>query len=158
MRHGQAVDAEAGGYAHDSERPLADEGRREVTEVAAGLRHLGLTFDLVLTSPLVRARQTADLLAQSLTVTRDPIVCPALEPAGDLAGVLAAVQPGERVLAVGHMPLLGELVGWLVWGDPAFGVPFRTAGLCRVDLEARGRPGDGRLEWLLPPRLARRLG
>lgn len=158
LRHGDAVDRVTGGYAHDADRPLTEAGRAEVLAVASGLRRLGLTLDLLLTSPLVRAVQTAEIIAETLTVARGPVVTPALAPGGDLAAVLAAARPGgQRVMVVGHMPSLGELASWLTWGDPALVVPLRTAGLCRVDLGPHDQPGAGDLRWLLPPRLAGRL-
>jgi hypothetical protein len=56
------------------------------------------------------------------------------------------------------MPDLGELVGWLVWGQADLAVPLRTGGLCRVDLPDQPAPGTGDLRWLLPPRLTKALG
>ena len=70
--------------------------------------------------------------------------------------MLAAAVSG-RVMVVGHMPSLAELAGWLAWGDQALAVPLRTAGVCRIDLDDRRRPGTGDLRWLLTPGLVRRL-
>ena len=156
LRHGDAVDRMTGGYARDADRPLSEAGRAETTTVAEGLRRLGLALDLLLTSPLVRAQQTADLVADVLPVARGPVVLPALAPGGDLAEVLMAAA-GGRVMVVGHMPSLAELAGWLAWGDRDLPVPLRTAGVCRIDLDDRARPGTGDLRWLLTPGLVRRL-
>jgi phosphohistidine phosphatase len=157
MRHGDAVDRATGGYVRDADRPLTDAGRAEVLAVAGALGRLGLTLDLLLTSPLVRAAQTADLVASVLTVAREPVVSPALAPGGQIDDILDASRAGQRVMVVGHMPSLGELAAWLAWGDPSMVVGLRTAGVCRVDLDASGRPGEGDLRWLLPPKMARRL-
>jgi phosphohistidine phosphatase len=158
LRHGDAVDRVTGGYARDEERPLTDAGRRETLAVAGGLGRLGLALDLLLTSPLVRARQTAELVASVLSVASGPVDCPPLAPGGDLRAVLAAARAGRRVMVVGHMPALGALATWLTWGDETLILPLRTAGLCRVDLADGAGPGEGELRWLLPPRLAARLG
>lgn len=158
LRHGDAADRLTGGYARDEDRPLTEAGRVEVLGVVGGLLRLGLALDLLLTSPLVRARQTAELVASVLSVASGPLDLPALAPGGDLAEVLAAAQRGRRVMVVGHQPSLGELATWLAWGDHLLGLPLRTAGLCRVDLAPGDGPGAGDLRWLLPPRLAARLG
>jgi phosphohistidine phosphatase len=156
LRHGQAADRVTGGYANDADRPLTPAGEAEVLGVAGGLARAGVELDLLLTSPLVRAHQTAALVASVLPAGDGPVACPALAT-GDLAAILAAARTGRRVMVVGHNPSLGELAGWLAFGDPGAIVPLRTAGLCRVDLAAGAQPGQGDLRWLLPPRLAARL-
>lgn len=158
LRHGDAVDRVTGGYARDADRPLTDAGHAEVLAVAGGLKRLGLELDLLLTSPLVRAVQTAEAIASVLPVANGPTVCAALAPGGDLGEALAAARAARRVMVIGHNPSLGELAGWLAFGDPALVVPLRTAGLCRIDLDPGDGPGQGDLRWLLPPRLAGRLG
>lgn len=157
MRHGDAVDLAAGGYARDADRPLSDAGREEVRMMAAALGRLGLALDLLLTSPLTRAAQTSALLAETLPVARGPVTLPALAPGGDPAAVLEAAGAGRRVMLVGHLPSLAELAGWLAWGEPALAVPLRTAGICRIDCAGDPRPGAGDLRWLLAPGLVRRL-
>ena len=160
LRHGDAVDRVTGGYARDEERPLTEQGREEARLAGRALAALGVRPDLLLTSPLVRARQTAELAAEALRPRRGPLESAALAPGGQPAEVLAALREagGARAaLLVGHMPDLGELVGWLVWGQPDLAVPLRTGGVCRVDLPDQPAPGTGDLRWLLPPRLLRRL-
>jgi phosphohistidine phosphatase len=157
LRHGDAVDRVTGGYARDEDRPLTDEGRAEALGVAGGLSRLGVSLDLLLTSPLVRAAQTAEVIASVVTVASGPTICQALA-SGELSEILAAARAGRRTMVVGHMPSLGELATWLAWGDPSLTLPLRTAGLCRVDLADGDEPGQGDLRWLLPPRLAARLG
>ena len=160
LRHGDAVDRVTGGYARDEERPLTEQGREEASLAGRALSALGARPDLLLTSPLVRARQTAELAAEALRPRRGPLESAALAPGGSSEAVLAALREtgGARAaLLVGHMPDLGELVGWLVWGQPDLAVPLRTGGVCRVDLPDQPAPGTGDLRWLLPPRLLRRL-
>lgn len=166
MRHGDAVDRVTGGYELDEERPLTGAGRSEIRHAARALAKLGgeRQLDLVVTSPLVRARQTAAIVAEALEPRRGPGVSDALAPGGRPAAVLDAIlayRDGagtpRRVIAVGHMPGLGQLAGWLVWGDERLAVPLRTAGICRITLPEPPTAGDGDLRWLLTPRLLRRL-
>jgi len=157
VRHGDAADRSAGRYLRDADRPLTATGEAEVLAAAGGLARLGVAIDLLLTSPLVRARQTADLLASVVGGSHQPEECLALAPGGELSAVFHAIHGQQRVMVVGHNPSLGELAGWLAFGDPMATVPLRTAGICRVDLAVGSTPGQGVLRWLLPPRLAARL-
>ncbi|HET8627975.1 MAG TPA: phosphohistidine phosphatase SixA [Thermomicrobiales bacterium] len=158
LRHGEAVARGPDGT--DESRPLIDAGRAETRQAAGAHARLGVELDLILTSPLVRAQQTASLVAEALRTSRGPEVCMALGPGGrpeDVLAALLAAGPVGRALLVGHMPGLGRLAGWLAWGRDDLAIPLRTAGLCRVDLPPRPAPGAGDLRWLLPPRVLREL-
>lgn len=182
LRHGDAADRETGGYARDEDRPLTDTGQTETRRAAEALVALGVEIDLLLTSPLVRAEQTAAIAAGVLKPRRDPERCAALAPGGTVDGPLWPYDPGDpvtpseegpgrrqeavlaaigggarRVLLVGHMPDLGELAGWLVWGRADTPIWLRTAGLCRITTPDPLAAATGDLRWLLPPRLLRRL-
>ena len=168
LRHGDAVDRATGGYATDDERPLTGAGRAEARRAAGALAELGVKPELVLTSPLARAAETAAIAAELLRPRYGAHESAALAPGGTPAAVLAAVTgygdyfgvgdaPVRRVLLVGHMPDLGELAGWLVWGRAELALRLRTGGMCRIDLPADPAAGAGDLRWLLPPRLLRRL-
>jgi phosphohistidine phosphatase len=141
-------------------RPLTDLGKEEVEAMARVLAQLGVKPDAILTSPLVRARETAEVVAAELRVAK-PAVSDELAPEGSLSGVLNDILNAGRpkqVLLSGHMPGVGRMVGYLVWAEPEAVVPFRTAAICRVDLpDDSPFPGYGDLRWLLPPRTAGRL-
>jgi phosphohistidine phosphatase len=160
LRHGDAVDRLTGGYARDEERPLTEAGREEAQAAGEALVRLGEAIDLVLTSPLVRAAQTAEIAAKIVRPARGPERCAALAPGGEPEEIICAfVAAGARgALLVGHMPDLGELAGWLVWGQPEATLALRTGGLCRITTPRHPTPGSGDLRWLLPPKLLRRLG
>jgi phosphohistidine phosphatase len=161
LRHGDAADRLTGGYPRDEDRPLTAAGRDEARDAARALARLGAVPDRVLTSPLVRAVQTAALVAGELRATQAPAVCDALAPGGSheaIVTALAAAGSASSVLLVGHMPDLGELAGWLVWGQPEATLAFRTGGLCRITTPALPAPGTGDLRWFLPPKVQRRLG
>ena len=151
LRHGVAVPSGTPGYPGD-DRPLTDEGARKMARGARGLARIAPRVDRILTSPLKRARATADLAARVLA--RKVEVSPDLLPGASrkrLAARLASQHASACWLLVGHEPSLGELAGALVGGKP---LPLRKGGLCRVDL-VRGR---GELVWMLSPRLLRLLG
>jgi phosphohistidine phosphatase len=160
LRHGDAADRLTGGYARDEDRTLTDAGRDEAHLAALALARLGAVPALVLTSPLVRAAQTAAVVAETLDLRRGPETCAALAPGGQREAIIAALHSADgaaNVLLVGHMPDLGELAGWLCWGNPDAALPFRTGGLCRITMPASLLPGTGELRWLLPPKVQRRL-
>jgi len=161
LRHGDAVDRLTGGCAHDEERPLTEKGQQEAHIAATSLRGMGVTIAQIFASPLVRATQTGDIAAEILRPTRGLTRCDALAPGGtpeEIIAALAAVGTDESVLLVGHMPDLGELAGWLIWGDSLVALPFRTGGLCRITVPNPPLPGQGDFRWFAPPKLLRRLG
>lgn len=155
IRHGLA--GEHGSYANDAERPLTDEGKQKTRQVATRLHTLKLRFDLILTSPLVRARQTADLLleaklAESLQETPD------LAPGGSLMAWLDWLQewrsPQHKTLAlVGHEPDLSTWAETLLWGEAKGVLQLKKAGIIGLALPDQRSPiGNSALFWLTPPR------
>ncbi len=161
VRHGDAIDYATPGLASDEERWLTESGREEVEWTARILERLGVNPDLILSSPLVRARQTAEIIGEIIGPSETPEFSDNLIHGGSFPGLLEDIaghgSPGEVVLT-GHMPSIGELIGWLCWADQSSAINMRTAGLARVDLpDDHLAPGRGDLRWLLPPRAARRL-
>jgi phosphohistidine phosphatase len=134
----------------DDERPLNKEGRREIERIAKFLRELKIEPAVILSSPLPRAWQTAEYAAKELGVEAEE------EPrlgkgfsAAKLRAMLKRAQGGDLML-VGHEPDFSTVIRALTGGVVKLG----KGGLARVDLE----PGavDGRLIWLIPPKIARR--
>ncbi len=161
LRHGDAVDRLTGGYARDEERPLTEKGQQEARIAAESLRGLGVTIAQIFTSPLVRATQTASIAVEILHPTRGLTRSDALTPGGtpeEIIAALVGVGTDESILLVGHMPDLGELADWLIWGDPLVALPFRTGGLCRITVPTPPMPGQGDFRWFAPPKLLRKLG
>ncbi len=156
VRHAAAEERLAG--RPDAERRLTSEGREEFGAGVRGLRALGLRPDRLLTSPLVRARETARLLAAGLDGP-EPEIEEALSPGGSGEELLGSLRgAGERVFLVGHEPDLGRLLLLAVAGRPGDGAPLKKGGAARIDFEGAPRPGAGELHWLLTPRQLRRLG
>ena len=159
LRHGDAVDRLTGGYEHDEERPLTDRGRREARAAALALRALDAGIAQVISSQLVRAVQTARIVAEIIEPERGHSIERALAPGGAPGAVAASLDAygeADSILLVGHMPDLGELAGWLAWGDPLATLPFRTGGLCRITARRPSGPG-GDLRWFMPPKVLRKL-
>jgi phosphohistidine phosphatase len=161
VRHGDAIDQADPAVTGDEMRWLTDAGRDEVALMARLLEKLDVRPDLILTSPLVRARQTAEIIAEVVGPSSGPVDCHDMAPGGSPAGVLHAIGSRgqvKRVVVSGHMPGVARLAGYLAWHDPDQVFGFRTAAICRVDLpDVDPAPGSGELRWLIPPRIARRL-
>jgi phosphohistidine phosphatase len=152
LRHGIAADP---GQMNDSERPLTREGRLKLAKIARALERLELSFDAILSSPYVRARATADLIAQSLDC-RKPLIEPGLAPGGNQRAIIErvnALKPRpENVLLVGHEPDLSGLISLLTAGQPGIQVTMKKAGLCRLSLETLKYGRCAAFEWLLTPK------
>jgi phosphohistidine phosphatase len=157
VRH--AIAAERGReWPDDDVRPLTNRGIARFKNAVAGLANLNVVVDEVLTSPLVRARQTADLLASGLPDGPPVQVLEALAPGHESARVVEAVTRvarGGRIALVGHEPGLGELAAFLIGSRRA--VAFRKGGVCRIDLESATAPLSGALVWFLTPKILRVL-
>ena len=157
VRH--AIAAERGSeWPDDTKRPLTERGINRFKEVVKGLRRLDITVDEVFTSPLVRARQTAELLASGLEGKAPIKVLDALAPGHTAASVmtqLARVAKRRRVALVGHEPELGELAAYLIGAGRA--LAFKKGGICRIDLGSLTSKSAASLVWFLPPNVARQV-
>ena len=157
VRH--AIAAEPGdAWPDDAKRPLTHKGVARMREVVAGLESLGVTLDLVLTSPLLRARHTADLLLDGLRPEPALAVTAALAPGArpiQVAEELGRHAKRERIALVGHEPALGELAAWLTGAKTPFS--FKKGGVCRIDVAALPPTQTGQLIWLATPRMLRAL-
>lgn len=156
IRHGVA--AERGdAYPDDAKRPLTGRGVAGLRREARGLAVLGVAFDQVLTSPLVRARQTADVLAPELGSA--PIANVAsLAPGGkyaDLLDDLTRYARREAIALVGHEPDMGELARRLLGLRGA--VSFKKGAVCCIEIDALPPTRPGNLVWFAVPRMLRRL-
>lgn len=161
VRHGIATQTIGGQVKTDSQRPLTDEGRAETRQVAGGLKRLGIAPAAIFTSPLVRAYQTAEILAEVFGVGNGMHVCEALAPAGtasDLFKMLKDHHRLEEVFLVGHEPDMGRLAASLLWAGPELDIPFKKAGVCRIDIVSVPPTEPGTLKWFITPKIATMLG
>jgi phosphohistidine phosphatase len=153
IRHGEAEER-GDDYPDDTKRPLTRKGMAKLRKQARALNALGIGFDRNLTSPLVRTRQTAEILAQGLKPTPPLESIAALAPEGAPAAVIDAVGQHAkkgRVALVGHEPNLGELAAHLVGaGAP---IPFKKGAICRIDFEKFPPVEAGELKWFVTPKM-----
>lgn len=160
LRHGPAGTADAKRWPDDRERPLSAIGKKRTRKAALGIARLEPKLGRIWTSPLVRARETAERLAAAYDPKPKIVVVDALAPGIDIWRELISESrrtPGEVLALVGHEPDLGMLAGRLV-GREATALPLKKAGACRIDTSGLLRGGSGTLEWFLPPRILRLLG
>lgn len=143
----------------DTKRPLTERGIARFKEVVKGLRELDVSIDEIFSSPLVRAKQTASLLASGLEPRPAQKFLDALAPGHSPHSVmtqLAKAAKRRRIALVGHEPDLGELAAYLIGAQRA--VPFRKGGVCRIDIESLTSRRPAALIWFAPPRMLRRVG
>ena len=160
MRHGLAVARGSIGFADDAQRPLQPEGKDKMQEIAEGLKRVGLELDWVVSSPLVRAVETARIVAESLASSAAVDVCDAMRPGGSPEEVIAflAKRPSRtRVLVVGHEPDLSELAARLIGAGSHANLGFKKGGCCMISFEEFPPRNPGQLTWWLTPRLLRKL-
>ena len=160
LRHGIAAAKDDPAFESDSERPLTKKGIKKFRKAARGIERLGISFDAILSSPLVRARQTADLVAEVLGQESCVDEIPALAPDSSpeqLLSELSGVEGKEHVMLVGHEPFLGELAKFLLnrKNDSDGVIPLRKGGICRIDIDAVPPTQPGQLHWLLTPKQLR---
>lgn len=159
MRHGIAIDRDDPDCPDDAHRHLTDEGIARTRQAARGLRRLEVRPALILTSPWRRAAETAAICREVLDLEPDRVqVSDALHPARSAEETLAylASLDEEEVLLVGHAPLLDEIVSALLGrgSDPV--TSLKKASVVSVQWSVNVT--EGWIEWLLPPRVLRRLG
>jgi phosphohistidine phosphatase len=160
FRHGIAAVREEW-TGKDADRPLTDKGKRKVRRAAAGLRQLDVRPTRVLTSPLIRAVETAKLLRVTFSL-RSPLrsvdeLLPDASPE-KMIGLLHDLPPGSCVLCVGHEPHLGMTASMLLSGRSSSAFPLKKAGACLIELPLPVKPGRGRLVWWLTPSQLRTIG
>ncbi len=158
VRH--AIAAERGeAFPDDTKRPLTHKGVQRFRDAVQGLAAIDESVELVLTSPLVRARQTADLLSEGLPshprVVETASLCPGASFRA-LIDELANHTKRSRIALVGHEPGIGEVAARLIGARGS--MPFRKGGMCRIDVDALPPAAHGRLVWFATPRMLRKMG
>ena len=158
LRHAIAVPRGTPGFPND-DRPLTDEGVRKMTRAAAGLARVVGRIDVILTSPLSRALQTARIAAEALDREERVQLCDALLPAVPLRDVLAHLRgiPGASgVMLVGHEPMLGLLASSLLGSEESV-IEFRKGAVCLIEVGSMPPDRPGVLRWHLQPKHLRAL-
>ncbi len=159
LRHGIAADLEEADCSRDADRPLTPKGKRRVRAIAAALKRLGVKPGLILTSPYLRARQTAGIVAEILGAKGRLRLCSHLTPGGNARRLIEFIQEAEpeagAVLLVGHEPYLSSLASWLVTGSPSSTLTLKKGGVCLLNVSELTPGRCATLEWLLTPRQMR---
>jgi phosphohistidine phosphatase len=157
IRHGIAVPSGTPGIA-DDDRPLTPRGRSRFRAAARGLARILDRPDLLLTSPLPRARCTADIAARAFGRLQPRPETVLAHGGAEAILALLARQPNDASVAlVGHEPVLSLLLARLLGSGRGERFAFKKGGAALVDLPD-GPGGGGRLVWFLKPRILRALG
>ena len=157
IRHGLAEER-GEQWPDDTKRPLTEEGMSRLRRQARGLARLGVAVDVVLTSPLVRARQTAEIIAAGLDLRPHVATIDSLAPDGSYAALAADLEKHARktrIALVGHEPDIGELAARLIGAKQP--IEFKKGAVCRIDVEALPPAGPGALRWFLSPKAMRSI-
>jgi phosphohistidine phosphatase len=151
VRHGIAEARSASG--DDADRRLTEEGANKMRQAAIGLKRLGVEPEAIVSSPLRRAQETANILADTLarkvTVDICPLLAPGTPPSEVVQG-LSAYRRAAHVMLVGHQPDLGELASHLLSGSPAI-VPlaFKKGAVAAIEVTSLPPAGEGTLVWFV---------
>jgi phosphohistidine phosphatase len=157
VRHGIAEDR-GDAWPDDAKRPLSEDGMARMRKAARGLARLGVAIDVVLTSPLVRARQTAEIVAEAIHPRPSLATAESLSPEGNYAAVVAELEKHARktrIALVGHEPSIGELAARLIGSRHA--IQFKKGAICRIDVETLPPSGPGDLRWLMTMKILRAI-
>jgi phosphohistidine phosphatase len=160
IRHAKAEARDPNSWPDDDQRPLTAEGRAEQRATARAMKKMGVKFDFLLTSPLIRARETADLVAKGYRWTEAPQVVEELGhgyAVGAIVKLLAKFPPDAAVAMVGHEPDLSDLTGALTTRDGRLGIAVKKSGVVGIEFDGPAEAGKGTLLYHLKPGHLRKL-
>ena len=163
VRHAIAVEAGTPEYEDDSLRPLTEKGKKKMRLIAQGLKEMGTEINLILTSPYLRAVETAKILRKIFDLTKgDVIETEHLSPVGYGDQLIQLINEKyadmENITLVGHEPSLGILASMLISGDPNISLTLKKGGVCRLSADTLQYGRCATLDWLLSPSQLAELG
>jgi phosphohistidine phosphatase len=153
LRHAAAIPRGTGGYPND-DRPLTEEGIAKFTKCAKAINILTGTFDIIISSPLVRALHTAKILAEHTSFIKEIIVTEHLLPGTPqriFFKYLKQFNKTEKICITGHEPYLGFLASKFIGQDESV-IELKKGGICRIDIDTLPPAKPGKLVWLLQPK------
>jgi phosphohistidine phosphatase len=159
LRHGEAGKS-LPTSPKEFQRPLTEVGHERIEEVGQSLKKWNVNFDKVLTSPLRRAKETAETVAKVLDIESRLEDSDNLKPEGnrtELYRTLSKMKRQDTVLIVGHEPYLSILIGDIIAGNPNSHISLKKGGLAKIDIETFSPKISGELRWLLTPRQIRKI-
>lgn len=160
IRHADAGPRDPVRYPDDDARPLSDRGREEHRLVAKALHRLGLGVDLLLSSPLARARETAAITAEELGPGKNVRLLEELGSQFSVKGLVKVLKefPPDAVLgAVGHEPNLSEFASAMLTRGTSARIDFKKSAVLGLSFDEQAQPGEGVLLYFLPPKLLREV-
>jgi phosphohistidine phosphatase len=162
IRHAIAVDEGIAHYESDSERPITDKGRKKMRQIAKGLRNLGVEFDLILSSPYIRARETAEILAAVFKMKKKIGFSDNLIPLANPELLLGEINENysvDSMAVVGHEPHLSTLIGLFAAENAKIDVTLKKGGVCYLSADdLHHHDHRATLEWLLTPGILIEIG
>ncbi len=157
LRHGEA--GRRSPLPGDSKRSLTAKGQQEIVDLSNGLKTLGVKFDHIFTSPLLRAKNTAEIVAKSLKFRGKIEELDALKPEGnklEFYSVLSKLKQDSVVLVVGHEPYLSEMISEAI-SQSDCRINLKKAGLARIRVLSTLPKIKGELRWLLTPKHLKKI-
>jgi len=154
VRHAIAVDPGTPGYEDDSQRPLTDKGIRKMNKIVKGLHQFDLKLDKILSSPYVRARDTAKILATEFQRANQLSFSDNLIPPANFEALVAEIHEKydvDNLALVGHEPMLSQFVSWLTTGDTKMNLILKKGGACCLSADNLYQDHRAELIWLLTP-------
>jgi len=161
IRHAIAIDEGTPEYDNDSERPLSDKGKKKMRQIARGLRALGVDFDLILSSPYLRAKETAEILAEVSRTKADVAFSENLIPMGDPDLLISEINEkysANSIALIGHEPHLSSLISLLVSDNASLDITLKKGGVCRLSADDLHHTRKATLEWLITPGILVEIG
>jgi phosphohistidine phosphatase len=156
VRHAIAVQRGTPDYEDDSQRPLTDKGRKKMRKIVQGLRQFDTPLNTILSSPYVRARDTAKILADEFKLENQLYFSENLVPPGNFEALVDEIHEKydvENLALVGHEPMLSQLISWLTTGHTDLELNLKKGGVCYLSSDNLYQDHRAALEWLLTPAL-----
>lgn len=154
MRHGQAG-IHIPVPSKDAERALTEQGKEEIAKIGKTLKSMKMEIDFIATSPLMRALETAEIVAKGLGKLKTLEQWEELKPEGNRRVFyqhLSKLKEDSTLIIVGHEPLLSSIIGDLIAGRPGGRLGLKKGGAARVTIESLSPRASGKLKWLLTPK------
>lgn len=156
MRHGIASEPDGPSVDADSQRPLTVEGRDKISKIARALKELDIKPNLILSSPFIRAEQTATILAKEFDIKENLKFSDLLVPTGKAEAIISEIAEKymvDELVIVGHEPCLSLLISTLAALSPGLDINIKKGGVCCLSVNDLRTSRCATLEWLLTPKI-----
>jgi phosphohistidine phosphatase len=160
LRHGIAAPLAEENDFRDEKRRLTPEGELKLRRAAQGLKLLQVSFDLIVSSPLIRAKETAEIVAEVIKYKPAIDIWDELEPEGTAESVCSRLRPHLEkgsLLLVGHQPSIGVLASYLLTGSSSRSLPFKKGSIFSLEMTELPPASIGNLNWMLSSRMLRQI-